>query len=70
MRINPRHKRIKAIEIEKSAAELGLSLDLYSPGDGCTRYTFTLKGHVIGRCLGSYEANIFLTGYAQGLAAK
>ncbi len=64
--------------IQERAAYLGLHLRSWSPGDGVTRYRFlsgrtpaierdyfaARQDYVLGTCLGSKDAESFLSGYA------
>lgn len=69
--------RVSETEIRESARKLGLYCDTHAPGDGVRRYRFFDRPsdyhgpwNGIYTALGSADADTFLTGYAQGFAAK
>lgn len=58
-------------EIRKEAERLGLQIEIWSPGDGATRYQFlTQDMHEIITTVGATMARVFLRGYEAGLSAR
>jgi hypothetical protein len=58
-------------EIRKEAERLGLQVEIWSPGDGATRYQFlTQDMHEIITTVGAAMARVFLRGYEAGLSAR
>lgn len=56
-------------EIIKTAARLGLGVQIWAPGDGPTRYEFSGPGGS-RLCMGAREASIYLTGFEAGRVSK
>lgn len=57
-------------DIRELAQRLGLTLKVWAPGDGATRYQFLDKeGWSLGIAVGARMARAFLQGYAAGVEA-
>jgi len=56
-------------EIVKTAAKLGLGVQIWAPGDGTTRYEFSWRGGS-RLCMGKREASIYLAGFESGRVSQ
>ena len=57
-------------EIANMAERLGLSVQIWAPGDGVRRFEFYGPGFTSVLCLGAREADRFLMGFAAGMSYK
>ncbi len=55
-------------EIVKTAARLGLGVQIWAPGDGKTRYEFVGPGGS-QLCMGAREASVYLAGFEDGMTS-
>jgi len=56
-------------EIVKTAARLGLGVQIWAPGDGKTRYEFSGPGGS-QLCMGAREASMYLAGFEDGMISQ
>ena len=57
-------------EIVKTAAKLGLGVQIWAPGDGTTRYEFVGPGVTSRLCMGAREASMYLAGFKDGMISQ